>query len=681
MSIRTWSTGVRAAVSAGLIALVLFTAGALWLRLSIGSLDDSRNEADVAGAQALTDSLIAVRQAGKPINTRDGVFEVVHSDGRVLGSGSDIKSIEDAIGGPMLPPPTQDDSAGRIFRFPGVQTTVRPGYSTSWQAGEVYVKTIDDGQGRIAFYVPLGYPGPTSASDLDIVLWLGVPAAALLVALVAWASAARALRPVEWIRVQAADISAHSLQRRVDIPIRRLGMSRLSIGVRAGIAATLMSVGPLIAGVVWLRHAVDDVNTARFMAETRAADAAVNAIAISLNLGVPIVPTVHESTAYLYEVVYANGQTESSPAVAAAETQIGRALLPAPKENVVQVMFPGDVVQLSDDDRKWIRSLLPQVSPPVNVWKREVSTPRGTAAIYTFEVTKTDRNPAVAMDRLLIPAVPASMVLIGLAAWLGTTRALRPVEKIREQANEISTSALDRRVSVPPTRDAITRLALTLNEMLDRLENSVKVQRQFIADAAHELRSPIASLRTVLEVAHDHPDQADWLAVVRDAVTDTRRLEALAEDLLLLARLDSALPLPTTVVDLSEVAHGYVDCAELIVDGPAFVTGDAKQLDRLLRNLVDNATRHAVSTVTVCVRSTEDREILEVADDGPGIAVADRERVFDRFTRLDEARDSDAGGAGLGLAIAREIAVRHGGTLTVGDHAVFTASFPKASSS
>ncbi|RSM77712.1 histidine kinase [Kibdelosporangium aridum] len=458
-------------------------------------------------------------------------------------------------------------------------------------------------------------------------------------------------------------------------------MSRLSIGVRAGIAATLMSVGPLIAGVVSLRHVVDDVNTARFMAETRAADAAVNAIAISLNSGVPIVPTVRESTAYLYEVVYANGQTESSPAVAAAEAQIGRALLPAPKENVVQVMFPGDVVQLSDETRKWIRSLVPRVSPPVNVWKREVSTPRGTAAVYTFEVSKTERNPAVAMDRLLIPAVPASMALIGLAAWLGTTRALRPVEQIREQAGEISTSALDRRVSVPATRDAITRLALTLNEMLDRLENSVKVQRQFIADAAHELRSPIASLRTVLEVAHDHPDQADWLAVVRDAVTDTRRLEALAEDLLLLARLDSALPLPATVVDLSEVAHGYADRAELLVDGPALVTGDAKQLDRLLRNLVDNATRHAVSTVTVRVKSTEDRVILEVADDGPGIPVADRERVFDRFTRLDEARDSDAGGAGLGLAIAREIAVRHGGTLTVGDHAVFTASFPRASSS
>lgn len=151
----------------------------------------------------------------------------------------------------------------------------------------------------------------------------------------------------------------------------------------------------------------------------------------------------------------------------------------------------------------------------------------------------------------------------------------------------------------------------------------------------------------------------------------------------LLARLDSALPLPLPLpsgrVDLSEVADSYAGRVDLSVDGPAYVAGDAKQLNRLLRNLVDNAERHAASRVAVTVRSTEDKVVLEVADDGPGIPPADRERVFDRFTRLDEARDSDAGGSGLGLAIAREIAVRHSGTLVVGDNAVFTATFSRAS--
>ncbi|MCE7001527.1 ATP-binding protein [Kibdelosporangium philippinense] len=680
MRFRNWPTGVRSAVAAGLIALVLFTAGALWLRLSISGLDDDRHTAQLAGAQAIADSVIPILRAGKDIATGEGQYEVVHSDGRVLGAGREIRSVEDALGRSVFPPPTSDASGGQVFRFPGVVAQDASTPYSSWPPGEVYLKTIDDDTGRIAVYVYLGYSDPGMALDLDTWLWPGVPAGALLVALVAWASAASALRPVEWIRVQAADISTHSLEQRVDVPVRWMGMSRLSIGVRAGIAAALMSAGPLVAGVVWLRHAVDDVNTARFMAESSAAYGALDGIELGLRADVPIVPTIRDSKAYLYEVVYSDGHTDSSPAVTWAESIIGRPLLAAPLPNAT-AMYATDIVNLTEENRLWLRSLLPDVGAPVNVWKREVGTARGTAAIYTFEVNSVEGNPAVAMDRVLFPAVPASMALIGLAAWSGTTRSLRPVERIREQAGEISTSALDLRVPVPATRDAISRLALTLNEMLDRLENSVKVQRQFIADAAHELRSPIASLRTVLEVARDHPDQADWLSVIGDAVTDTRRLEVLAEDLLLLARLDSALPLPTASVDLSEVADGYRDRAELTVDGSAFVKGDVKQLDRLLRNLVDNAARHAVSRVSVAVRSTEDKEILEVADDGPGIPAADRERVFDRFTRLDEARDSDAGGAGLGLAIAREIAVRHGGTLTVGDHAVFTASFPKAASS
>ncbi|HSX99818.1 MAG TPA: ATP-binding protein, partial [Streptomyces sp.] len=181
------------------------------------------------------------------------------------------------------------------------------------------------------------------------------------------------------------------------------------------------------------------------------------------------------------------------------------------------------------------------------------------------------------------------------------------------------------------------------------------------------LRSPIASLRTQLEVGAAHPELLD----LEGAVEDTVRLQSLATDLLLLARLDAGeKPPPEARFDLAKVVRDEVASREGVTwDGDDFVElrGSRNQICRVLGNLLDNAHRHAHERVAVTLRTTPQWAILQVMDDGAGVPEADRERIFERFVRLDESRARDDGGAGLGLAIARDIAVRHSGTLTVGD--------------
>jgi signal transduction histidine kinase len=210
--------------------------------------------------------------------------------------------------------------------------------------------------------------------------------------------------------------------------------------------------------------------------------------------------------------------------------------------------------------------------------------------------------------------------------------------------------------------------------MLTRLDAAQQRQRRLVSDTAHELRSPIASIRAQLEVALDHPEQQDWPQTAQDVLADTLRLASLAEDLLVLARLDEHQPRPASgkPVDLvALVTEGVARSAGGRVPvtartaGPCVVTGEAEGLRRLLRNLIDNAMRYAKSGVEVAARCENEEAVLTVSDDGPGIPAADRERAFDRFVRLDDARSRDetqAGGAGLGLAIVRAIARAHGGS-------------------
>ncbi|MEV5613864.1 HAMP domain-containing sensor histidine kinase [Streptomyces sp. NPDC052225] len=264
---------------------------------------------------------------------------------------------------------------------------------------------------------------------------------------------------------------------------------------------------------------------------------------------------------------------------------------------------------------------------------------------------------------------PLLVAVVGGTTWLVTRRALRPVEGIRAEMAAITASRdLGRRVPEPDTHDEVARLARTTNETLAALEDSVERQRRFVADASHELRSPIASLRTQLEVGAAHPELLD----VDGAVEDTVRLQELAADLLLLARLDAGEKAGGAVVDLAALAREELSQrtgdrvpVEVSVARGAQVAGSRGQLARVVGNLVDNAQRHARAGVRVSVGVEGGRAVLTVGDDGDGVPEAERERIFERFVRLDDARSRDGGGAGLGLAIARDVAERHGGTLTV----------------
>lgn len=290
---------------------------------------------------------------------------------------------------------------------------------------------------------------------------------------------------------------------------------------------------------------------------------------------------------------------------------------------------------------------------------------RGRLTVHAGAPLSAEHSAVNTALTVMLIGFPLLLAVVAGVTWLVTRRALRPVEGIRREMAAITASEdLARRVPEPATHDEIARLARTTNETLAALEASVERQRRFVADASHELRSPIASLRTQLEVAAAHPELLD----LDGAVEDTVRLQRLAADLLLLARLDAGEKPAGTRVDLAALAREEsAGRTGVTVDAePAEVAGSRGQLGRLLANLLDNAQRHARETVTVTVRREGEVAVLGVADDGEGVPEADRERIFERFVRLDAARSRDDGGAGLGLAIARDVAVRHGGTLTAG---------------
>jgi signal transduction histidine kinase len=450
------------------------------------------------------------------------------------------------------------------------------------------------------------------------------------------------------------------------------------VAIRSALAATAISALLFVGGALWLRQVIYDQRMAA--AESLAKQVLDGAIDSNGQLQRHAMgPEI------TYEIVNSDGRVlDSSGDLRQFET---RGPVTAPPKVPEDGTFTFGISELDP-----VRLTTPTQYLPMD---RDLSgrTMRVLAATglnsdggglvrLSVLITQNDAEIAVAaVDEVLLVAVPLGVLLVGAVAWFATTMALRPVERIRAQAAEITAHDLHRRVPVPGSRDAVARLAITLNETLERLDEAADQQRRFIADAAHELRSPIASVRTQLEVALDQSERADWPSVAKDTAADVERLQTLAEDLLLLARLDAAQPAPLAPLDLAELVGETVPAGVTCrVDGPAPVLGHAGHLVRLVRNLVDNALRHAEHWVTVGVITRGDLVVLEVSDDGPGIPVADRERVFERFTRLDEARTRDGGGAGLGLAIARDIVTRHGGSLVVGDSTVgarLIATFPR----
>jgi len=423
-------------------------------------------------------------------------------------------------------------------------------------------------------------------------------------------------------------------------------------------------------------------------------------------------------------------------------------------DRLVPLISPGQATSLADGGGATLVQGAPYDMPSL-LRVAVVAAANGDLVIAAVPYSAASGSLSV-VARALIFGTPVLFIAFTAAIWLVIGSILRPIDLLRRGAARVTGAGADEELPVPEARDEVRSLALTLNDMLSRLSAAQQRQRALVSDTAHELRSPIASIRTQLEVALDYPASQDWPETARDVLADTLRLSRLAEDLLLLARLDEqAGPRRGSPVDLAELSSAVVcryadarvtvtaeaadplpgagadarvrvtaEVADALPDagadadrdtdagagtdrdtdadadagmdadrdtdadadrdadadadtdagagtdggaaaGPVTVSGDRASLDRLLVNLVDNAVRYAKSEVRVRVGRTGEWAELTVCDDGPGIPEADRERVFDRFARLDDARSRDgdeAGGAGLGLAIVRATAQAYGGT-------------------
>lgn len=329
----------------------------------------------------------------------------------------------------------------------------------------------------------------------------------------------------------------------------------------------------------------------------------------------------------------------------------------------------------------------PEAEHPLRIAASQVSARGQSYVVYVASSLGPVSRSTDSLERLLAFALPLLALLAGLLAWIAVSLALRPVETIRREVEAIGGEDLHRRVPDPPVEDEIGRLAHTMNAMLARVEAVTDRQRRFVADASHELRSPLTGIRTELEVDLAHPERVDWPAVSQEILDDTIQLQRLVDDLLLLAAADeSSEGFGRDPVDLDEIVLAEARRARNRTGVPidtgsvsgAQVDGDAEQLSRVVRNLLDNALRYADSRVLVALTESDLTAVLTVADDGPGVPDDERERIFERFARHDSGRSRRAGGTGLGLAISREIVIAHGGTIMLepGPGAQFTIRLP-----
>ncbi|XBB69128.1 ATP-binding protein [Nocardioides sp. WV_118_6] len=361
-----------------------------------------------------------------------------------------------------------------------------------------------------------------------------------------------------------------------------------------------------------------------------------------------------------------------------------------PEEVVWQVLGPGGAVVSASQP---LTGALPADDEDVvdlagadhpHVVASEEAEHAGTAYVVVVGVSleDVDETTAALLTPLLV-GLPVLLLVVGATTWLVVSRALGPVERIRREVEQITGSRLDRRVPEPPARDEIGRLARTMNGMLGRLQDSARRQEEFVGDASHELRSPLASLRQAAEVAQAHPGALDEGELAATVLEESVRMQVLVDQLLVLTRAGEGRGQATRVdVDVDDLvltearrAARSGIAADTTAVGPGRVQGDPVALGQVVRNLVDNALRHARTRIALGVVEDGAGVRVSVEDDGPGIPEADRERVFERFVRLDDARARDAGGSGLGLAIVRELVQAHGGTVSAEGSALGGARF------
>ena len=413
---------------------------------------------------------------------------------------------------------------------------------------------------------------------------------------------------------------------------------RATLGATAVVGLALVVAA--VALVVFLRRSLtEDV---RLAARLR-----VQAVADLLSAGSSELPLGGGDEEFV-QVLRADGRIVAASQNAAGSPPLAR---PRPGESVrVEVPFEDD---------------------PFLAVAARVQTPEGTLAVVVGRTLDAVEESTQALVALLGVGIPLLLLVMALVTRGVIGRALAPVDAIRSEVDGISTAELHRRVPVPAAGDEISRLAATMNRMLERLQRGRDRERRFVSDAAHELRSPLATIRQNSEVALAHPGAVPTEELARTVLDEGLRLQQLVEDLLLLARLDERTDeVRPQHVDLDDILLGEIERIRR-ADGTRIdarrlsggrVWGDPRRLSRLVGNLLENASRHARSSVAVALYEEGGEVVLEVDDDGPGIPPEDRSRVFERFVRLDAARDRDTGGAGLGLAIVAEVAGLHGGT-------------------
>ncbi|MDX6251153.1 MAG: hypothetical protein QOF10_4513 [Kribbellaceae bacterium] len=438
----------------------------------------------------------------------------------------------------------------------------------------------------------------------------------------------------------------------------------MTVRVRVTLAAALVVGLALVAGALVLVALLGSVLTDQVCADTRER-ASVLASSAGVSGGVSSTPSE------LVQVIGSSGQVVGAP---------GQRRLADPGTRCVTVEPPG----YGED---FVFAAAP-VNQPAGVDQAGgdggVQVIVGRPLVDVLDSTRF-------VTRVLLIGLPLMVLVVGGVTWIVTGRMLAPVGAIRREVDAISAAELHRRVPAVHGRDEIGRLAATMNRMLDRLQRAQESQRRFVSDASHELRSPVASIRQHAEVALAHPERSSLDDLASTVLAEDLRIQRLVDDLLLLARADEQdFTLPRVPVDLDDLVFAEAQrlrtATNLVIDTSAVsggqVLGDETSLRRVILNLGENAARYARQRIVLSLQEDDGEVLLTVSDDGPGIPVADRERVFDRFVRLTTARGRDDGGSGLGLAIVAEVVRLHGGTVRLGqgtdDGAVVEVRLPPA---
>lgn len=405
---------------------------------------------------------------------------------------------------------------------------------------------------------------------------------------------------------------------------------------------------------------------------------------------------------FLHTSFAAQAQSQVDSALSQAQSQLALSTTPTSK---VQVLRPHGYVVLqltnAEGTKVWAATSTISGAPVLARTSLNFASPNGLLPKIAFTggdqdiagqlsfptvvVVNTDRGPGLLFgfvygdtitrsNRILVVGILASapLLLLFMSAmfWLGIGRALAPVRTIRRRADDIASSGLGGRIEVTPGRDEIARMAITVNEMLDRLEASATMQKEFISNASHELRSPLTTLLATLERAEANPEAENWKETSERLLRESRRLESTINDLFWLAKNDERHNVEKMVdVDLDDILFDEATRARSLsrirVDvshvQPTRVHGNASMLNRMVRNVVDNAMRYAKSSLTFACFSDGDDAVVLINDDGEGVDVATSDEFFRRFMRADAARTRDSGGTGLGLSIVQEICELHGG--------------------